>query len=162
MEEKQKIKKERKKILKEIITKNKVYKQAEVRQIFKKEYGLDVAQATISRYFDELGIQKDSKKGHYILGQKVVLNTEGNKLLRVLKSAEGKIVDGDWDSLMLKMKPAYVEAVAEQIEQLFKIKDIDIYIFPGFRGTMLIYFDKADEKKVKGYLKKIVGTYQKN
>lgn len=162
MEEKQKIKKERKKIVEKIIEEHVVYKHAEVRQIFKKEYGLDVAQATISRYFDELGIQKDPNKGHYVLGQKVALNKEANKLLRVLKSADGTIVNGDWESLMLKMKSTYVEAVAEQIEQLFEIENIDIHIFPGFSGSMLIYFDKEDAKRVQSILKKVVGYYQED
>ena len=158
MEEKQEIKKERKKIMQEIIGNYKVYKHADVMKIFEKEYGMVVSQASVSRYIDDLGIEKDSK-GKYVLGQKVALNKEANNLLRILKSADGAIVIGDWESLMLKMKPTYVEAVAEQIEQLFEIENIDIHIFPGFNGSMLIYFDKEDAKRVKSILKKVVSYY---
>lgn len=154
MEEKQKIKRERKKILVKIIEDHVVYKHAEIQKIFKEDYDLAVSQGTISRYAEELGIQK-AKKGHYILGQKVALTKEANKFLRIWNSAEGRIEEGDWMAVMLKMNPTHVEIVVEQMVKLFAHENVDIHVFPGLNGSVRVFFDKEHRKVVGGILKKI-------
>lgn len=162
MEEKQKNKRERKRILQEIVEKHAVYNHLDVQKIFKKEYGMEIAQSSISRYIKELAIGKDLKTAQYVLGKKIARKKEANRLVSILNSADGVLVEGDWESLMLKMKPTYVEAVAEQMEQLFAVESIDIHIFPGFNGSVLIYFDKADAKRVKSFMKQVVEYYQQD
>ena len=161
MEEKQKNKRERKRILQEIVEKHAVYNHLDVQKIFKKEYGLEIAQSSISRYIKELAIGKDPKTAQYVLGKKLH-EKEANRLVSILNNADGVLVEGDWESLMLKMKPTYVEAVAEQMEQLFAVENIEIHIFPGFNGSVLIYFDKADAKRVKSFMKQVVDYYQQD
>ena len=161
MEEKQKNKRERKRILQEIVEKHAVYNHLDVQKIFKKEYGLEIAQSSISRYIKELAIGKDPKTAQYVLGKNCT-KKEANRLVSILNNADGVLVEGDWESLMLKMKPTYVEAVAEQMEQLFAVENIEIHIFPGFNGSVLIYFDKADAKRVKSFMKQVVDYYQQD
>lgn len=159
-EDKQEIKKQRKRILQEIIEKNKVYNQDEIRKIFKKVYQIEIGQSTISRYLNEMGIGRDEKTNRLILGHRIARKKEANKLVGILKSAGGTIVEGNWESIMIRMKPTYVEAVAEQMEQLFAVENISVHVFPGFNGAMLVYFDEKDASKVRNYLKQVVDYYQ--
>lgn len=161
LDEQKQNKRERQKILKEIISENKIFNQKEIRRLFKRNYEIVVPQTTISRDLKELGIEKDKEK-KYVLGQKVARNAEARRLTRVLRDADASLINGNFESLMLKMRPSYVELAAEKIDALFSIEDIEVYMFPGFNGTLLIYFDRSKGKMVKRHMRKIIESFQKS
>lgn len=156
----QKKKSDRKKKVRNIVDENDIFDHKDVIQILKGKYSIDASQPTISRDFDELGIKPDSVTGKYILGERVARNREGKKLERIFQQASAEIVQSDWKCMMIRMKKSYLEVAAEQIESFFEVDKVNVGIFFGYGGAMMLYYDEKDAGKVEKYLKQIVVHYQ--
>lgn len=142
-------KKARFKAIEEIVRNNEISKQGVLISLLKKEYGIKVNQATISRSLDALKITKDKKTGFYVLSDQVEKGHLKKKLMKALIESDCTYVEERLVPLIFQCNPAYVPIVCTLFENYYEKEGQIIGAIPGPTGTILLFVPEKEEKKIK-------------
>jgi transcriptional regulator of arginine metabolism len=133
--------------IKEIIARQVVGSQEELRQLLEGE-GFEVTQATLSRDMKEMGIARVNTAD----GMRYVLRPDGGEdhRLTTLLSYEIESIDANEAVIVIKTLPGRAQGVAEIIDSLH-----DLDVLGTIAGDNTIFVAPTSTKKIAGVVKRI-------
>ncbi len=147
-------KKERQKIIREIISSQQIESQEILLNILTAK-GFELTQATLSRDIKEMKIVKVPIDGNYIyqLSQNIVAGNDGISHL----SAYGFLgIEFSGNLAVVKTRPGYAMGIAAEIDE--KIQNEIIGTVAGDDTILLIIRENVTQHEAKNALNKIIGS----
>lgn len=134
---------------------HKIKTQVELVRILNNEYNIETNQPTVSRDVKELKLGKDDETRTYILEPIAERNKEARELARLLRKSNALQFEMSMGTILLQADIEYAPLIGAQIEKFLKADSIQVGIFIGLNGSILIVFPQSNENKIRRHLKKI-------
>ncbi|WP_103108902.1 hypothetical protein [Brevibacillus reuszeri] len=109
-----------------------------------RERGIHVTQPTLSRDLEELSIQKNPDTKRYELSKKKDALKE--KLTKIIDDSHAALMRPTYSTRIFKVDPEYSHIFAITLEKFLMKKGLEVGIFVGPTGSVLLSFPKEAKK----------------